>query len=85
MKSATVFFGVQLLSYFIVNMGIRALAQANVPWTLSLDALTAALNFTVIRRIAKSDDGWINQVAYIAGSVLGTWASIAVSVRVFGK
>jgi hypothetical protein len=76
-KEFTILFAVQCLSYFLITMNQRAIAQGLYFWTGMTDLFFAGVNFAVIKKIATSAPGWAPWAGYtfggVAGSLLGIW------------
>lgn len=81
LRSAGVFFLVQFFNYSAVAIYTRLVAQAAILPAVTLDAVFAAINFFVIRKIAQSDQDYLGFAAYVAGSALGTYAGIEITLR----
>jgi hypothetical protein len=62
----------------------RAVAQANIPWTVITDIILTSLSFFVIRRIAASANNFIIFFSYVLGSVFGSVAGIYISKYFLG-
>jgi hypothetical protein len=85
-KDALKLFAVQVLLYSIVVFSWRAVATANIAVSVITDYGYALLGFVAVQKIADSDrSSWLAKHAYAAGSALGTWIGIVVSLRVLGK
>lgn len=72
-------FMVQLVLYLFLVINFRAVAQANLFWSVISDPLIAGMNFLIIRKIAKSEDSWILFAGYTAGSAVGSVLGILLS------
>jgi hypothetical protein len=72
-------FGVQYLLYVLLCINFRGIAQANYPVALISDTLIAAMQFFVMRRIAKAEEPNHLFAGYVIGSVLGSAAGIQLS------
>lgn len=77
-KQGAVLFVSQLVSYTIVTMNFRYVAQGNLAAALATDALHASLSFFVIRRIAQ---GGAETFAPWLGYLLGSLAGTAIGMR----
>ena len=66
------FFMIQILSYSILTVNFRAVANGQLTRALVSDGINATFSFFVIRRIAKSDDSVVGWAGYVAGSLIGT-------------
>lgn len=85
LREPAILFGIQVVQYSVVCFSYRALAQANIPVTVGIDLLYAALQFAPIQRVASAAKGWLSQSSYALGSAAGTWLGIVISLRVLGK
>ena len=74
-----IMFMVQLVLYLLLCINFRAVAQANLFWSVTSDSLIAAMNFVIIRKIAKSEDSWVLFAGYTAGSAVGSVLGILLS------
>jgi hypothetical protein len=77
----------QIVSYCLITINFRAVAQANIPISLFTDGLNSSLVYFVIRKIAKEDNtaqfvGWLG---YLTGSLIGTYLGIILSVKWAGQ
>ena len=79
LREASVVGGVQFGLYLLLCINFRAVAQADMGVALISDALVAAMQFFVLRRIAKADEPTYLFTGYVLGSVLGTAAGIHLS------
>jgi hypothetical protein len=73
----------QCVLYVLIILNTRAITGASLHWAACSDALIATLNFGVLRRIARLEEGAAGFVGYLAGSVFGTIAGLALA-RAFG-
>lgn len=75
-------FLIQLISYSLLVVNFRAVAQANYFWSAVTDFTIASFSFFVIKKIAKSDDSihlWFGYaMGGLAGSILGIWISLQI-------
>lgn len=78
-KEASVVAGVQFGLYLLLCVNFRAVAQADLGVALISDAAIAAMQFFVLRRIAKAEEPTYLFTGYVLGSVLGTAAGIWIS------
>ena len=69
----------QFWLYVLLCINFRGIAQANYPVALISDAFIAALQFFVLRRIAKAEEPNHLFVGYVLGSVTGSAAGIWIS------
>jgi len=75
----TIMFVVQLLLYTLLIFNCRAVAQANILWSVISDFLYASANFLVLRKIAKSEDSVVLFLGYTLGSAAGSVTGILLS------
>jgi hypothetical protein len=78
-KHFFIMFIVQLVLYLLLVINFRAVAQANMLWSVVSDSLIASMNFMIIRKIAKSEDSWTLFTGYTAGSAAGSVLGIILS------
>ena len=71
--------GVQFGLYLLLCVNFRAVAQADMGVALISDAAIAAMQFFVLRRIARAEEPTYLFTGYVLGSVLGTAAGIHLS------
>jgi hypothetical protein len=72
-------FIVQLAFYTILCINYRAVAQANILWSVISDFFIASMNFLIIRKIAKSGNSMVLFWGYGFGSAVGSVVGIVVS------
>lgn len=77
-------FAIQLILYLLLVINFRAVAQANLLWSVVSDTVIAAMNFFVIRKIANSQDSFIMFLGYTLGSAAGSVAGILLSKLLLG-
>jgi hypothetical protein len=85
LRQAATLFSVQIVQYSVVCFSYRVLAQANIKLSVATDLFYAALNYTIIRKVAQAQGGVVNQVAYALGSAIGTYFGIIGSIAATGK
>jgi len=83
-KSFLTLLGCQFVSYSLVTVNFRAVAQANILTALLTDLVFASLNYFVITKIAKDESKLPGFLGFVIGSLLGTYVGILVSVRLSG-
>lgn len=83
-RDSFILFFAQMLSFAIITINYRAVAQASVTWAALTDILVAGLSYFVIRRIAKSKDSVCQWLGFTIGSALGTIIGIYVSILILG-
>lgn len=84
-KDCLILFFAQMLSFAIISINYRAVAQANYLWAILSDVIVAGLSYFVIRRISKSKDSVIQWIGFTSGSVFGTIIGIFSSVLILGS
>lgn len=72
-------FFIQILSYGIICINMRAVALGNIPLAASSDFLFASFNFFIIKKIASSKEALHQWVGYALGSVVGSILGILCS------
>jgi len=80
MKEALIMFGVQVVSYLLLVLNFRAIAQTNYITTAWTDFLFASLTFFVFKRMIKHGAENVGQwlgyaLGGVVGSLLGIWLS----------
>jgi len=71
-KEFLIMFVVQIFSYGIICINLRAVAHGNILLAASSDFIFASANFVLIKKIATSDDTIHQWLGYSLGSVVGT-------------
>lgn len=84
-REGFILFFAQMLSFAIISINYRAIAQANYFWAILSDIIVAALSYFVIRRIAKSNNSIIQWFGFTIGSVAGTVIGIYFSKIILGN
>lgn len=79
----TLFF-IQIVSYSILCVNYRAVADAQYHVSAISDFMIASMSFFVIRKIAKSDDAMHQWAGYALGSVVGSYLGIWISTTFLG-
>jgi hypothetical protein len=78
-KEFLIMLGIQTLSYGLLVINYRAVAQAHYIWSALSDFAIATLGYFVIKRIANSDNTLHQWLGYalggVVGSVFGIWLS----------
>lgn len=85
LKESSVLFITQVLSYSLLVINYRAVAQAHYAWSALSDFAIASLSFFVIKKIANSADSMHLWLGYSLGGVVGSFAGIWVSLWLLGK
>lgn len=81
-KEAFILAGIQILSYCIICINLRAVAETQYHVAAGSDFLFASFNFFVIRKIAKSEDSLHQWLGYVIGSVIGSYLGIYISTLI---
>jgi len=84
-KDSLILFFAQMLSFAIISVNFRAIAQANYFWSILSDIIVASLSYFVVRRIAKSKDSILQWIGFTLGSAIGTCIGIFVSLLLLGS
>jgi hypothetical protein len=79
-KEASILGIIQIVSYSVLCMNFRAVAEAHYHEAALTDFLIASMNFFVIRKIAQSGDALHQWIGYVLGSVVGSYLGIYLSV-----
>lgn len=83
-KDCLILFVAQMLSFAIISVNYRAIAQANYLWSILTDIIVAALSYFVIRKISKSNNSKIQWLGFTIGSACGTAIGIFISKLLLG-
>ena len=78
-REALILFAVQIVSFCILCINFRAIAQAHYHTAAVSDFFIASIQFFIIKRIANSDDSMQHWVGYTLGSVVGSYLGIYIS------
>ena len=84
-KDCFILFFAQMLSFAIITINYRAIAQANYLLSVSSDVVVAGLSYFVIRRILKSKDSVAQWLGFTIGSAIGTVIGIFISLILLGR
>jgi positive regulator of sigma E activity len=84
-KDSFILFFSQMLSFAIITINYRAIAQANYLWSILSDIIVAGLSYFVVRRIAKSKDSKLQWFGFTIGSAIGTCIGIFISLLLLGS
>ena len=79
-KEASILGIIQIISYSVLCMNFRAVAEAHYHEAALTDFLIASMNFFVIRKIAQSSDAIHQWIGYVLGSVVGSYLGIYLSI-----
>jgi len=83
-KNAFILFFAQMLSFAIITINYRAVAQANYFWSVLSDLIVAGLSYFVVKKIIKSKDSKAQWFGFTIGSAAGTAIGIFVSKLILG-
>ena len=84
-QDAFILFFAQMLSFAIITINYRAVAQASYLWSALTDVVVAGLSYFVVRRIAKSKDSKLQWFGFTIGSAIGTCIGIFISLLLLGS
>ena len=76
--------GIQTISYGLLVINYRAVAQAHYFWSALSDFAIATLSYFVIKRIATSDNTLHQWLGYALGGVVGSLFGIWISKVMLG-
>ena len=83
-KDSFILFLAQMLSFAIITINYRAVAQASYFWSIITDLIVAGLSYFVVRRIAKAENSVCQWLGFTVGSAVGTTIGIWLSKIVLG-
>jgi hypothetical protein len=83
-QDAFILFGAQMLSFAIITINYRAVAQASYLWSVATDLIIASLSYFVVRKIAKSKESVCQWLGFAIGSAIGTIIGIWLSLHILG-
>ncbi len=78
-------FFIQVVSYTLLCINFRAVAQAHYVQSAASDFVIATLSFFVIKKIANSDDTVHQWLGYALGGVVGSILGIYTSTLMLGQ
>jgi len=84
-KDTLILFFAQMISFAIITINYRAVAQASYLWSILTDLIVAGLSYFVVRRIAKSKDSISQWIGFTIGSAIGTVIGIYLSILILGS
>lgn len=82
LSEASIFFASQVVTYGIICVNTRSIAEVDYTVAVTTDVLLASVNFAVIRRIAANGDKLHNWIGYVLGSAVGTMVGIKASTLI---
>ena len=83
-KEFLALFFIQILSYSILKVNYRAVADAHYATAALSDFMIATMSFFVIRKIVQNTDAIHQWAGYALGSVVGSYLGIWISSTFFG-
>lgn len=81
-KEALLLFCIQIVSYSLLCVNYRAVANTDYHEAAITDFMLASLSFFVIRKIARSEDALHQWLGYVLGSVCGSYIGIYASTLI---
>lgn len=84
-QGAFILFFAQMLSFAVISINYRAVAQASYFWSVATDLIVASLSYFVVRRIAKSENSICQWLGFAIGSAIGTIIGIFTSIHILGS
>ena len=84
-RDSFVLFFAQMLSFAVISINTRAIAQADYFWSVLTDLIVATLSYFVVRKIAKSPNSAYRWAGFAIGSAIGTIIGIWVSKIILGS
>jgi uncharacterized membrane protein YfcA len=85
LKEFSVMFFIQIVSYTLLCINYRAVAQAHYVQSAASDFIIATLSFFVIKKIAHGDNTFHQWLGYALGGVVGSILGIYVSTLMLGQ
>lgn len=74
----------QIALYVLLVLNFRAVAQANVFWSVASDVAIASMNFFVLKRLMQNVESRAMFAAYVGGSAVGSVSGIVLSKILLG-
>ncbi len=84
LRTFSFFFAVQFVSYALITWNYRSIAQGRISAVFASDLCFAAVNFTLIKRVAKAECPWA-MAGYVLGGACGSVASVVVTKWAYGS
>lgn len=75
LRKGAVLGGLNALSYFILTIDFRAVAQANIAWALSVNLIIPWLGWTIFKRMQEAAT-LHERILYTLGGATGTYLGI---------
>jgi hypothetical protein len=85
LKEFSIMFFIQVVSYTLLCINFRAVAQAHYVQSAASDFVIATLSFFVIKKIANGDNTLHQWLGYALGGVVGSILGIYVSTLMLGQ
>jgi uncharacterized membrane protein YfcA len=76
---------IQIVSYALMCINYRAVAQAHYMQSAISDFMISSLSFFVIKKIAHGQDNFHQWAGYATGSVIGSFVGIYLSKILLGN
>lgn len=83
-KDSVILFFAQMISFAVITINYRAIAQASYFWSVITDLIVASLSYFVVRKIMKSKESVCQWLGFAIGSAVGTCIGIFVSKIILG-
>lgn len=83
-RDSLILFLAQMLSFAVISINYRAVAQASYIWSVVTDIVIASLSYFVVRKIAKSKESVCQWAGFALGSAVGTILGIWASIHILG-
>lgn len=83
-KEFSIMFIIQVVSYGLLCINYRSVAQAHYLWASLSDFAIATLGYFVIKRLATSDETLHQWLGYALGGVVGSLFGIWLSTVILG-
>ncbi len=84
-KDCFFLFFAQMLSFAIITINYRAVAQASYVWSVLTDLIVGGLSYFVVKKIAKSKESKAQWIGFAIGSGVGTAIGIWISKVILGQ
>ena len=84
MKELLHLFALQFVYYFVVTWNFRVIAQAHYVSIAISDIGVAAVNFTLVRKIANAE-GHMARIGYILGGACGSLLATFLTQKYYGQ
>jgi hypothetical protein len=73
-----------LVSYFVLTVDFRSVAQANIGWSIVTNLVIALITFSILKRVHEAST-LADRIAYAIGGASGTVIGIELTLKCFGK